>query len=150
MTQIIMKKNDKIFQLTILLIILISSCKNENIIPLELKKGLVEFYVQPNKIEEYFNDSSGGKTLKFGDLWINANKININSNLDTIIADVNIFVKKKLNYDGGYEFSKDTLYLYAKVLDCTTSKDDTILGTLHYKILKEGREYKEVEFKELK
>lgn len=148
MTRISKIKNDKILLLLVISIFLISSCKKNNLIPLEFKKGLFEFYAKPNRIEECFKDTLGNKTLEFGEIWINTNKININTNSDTVFADVNIFLHKDLMYDGGYKFSNDTLYLYAKALDLN-SCEDTILGTLHYKILKNGRNFKEIDFKEL-
>jgi hypothetical protein len=62
-------------------------------------------------------------------------------------VDVNVEILTPLNYDGGFEVARDTLFLYAKRLDKPDTKE-TVHSTLTYKILSKGLTYNEVEFKE--
>lgn len=89
----------------------------------------------------------GNKPLDFGALWVGLNKINVNTNKDTLIIDVNVELSIPLNYDGGFEVIRDTLFLYANRLGKANSKE-TVHSTLTYKILSKVLTYKEIEFKE--
>ncbi|MES2655871.1 MAG: hypothetical protein V4620_09800 [Bacteroidota bacterium] len=128
-----------------ILVVLVASCGVNNPLPANLKKGLVGFSVNKSYVTQQLENS---KPFDAGALWINFNKINVKTHNDTLTVNVNTYLSKTLNYEGGYEFLHDTLFLYAKNID-NQLKKDTIHSTLTYKILTQGRLYKEIEFKEV-
>lgn len=127
-----------------LTILIFASCEQNGKLPESFKIGLIDFSVSKSRITQQIES---GKTLEFGTLWSGFNKINTKSNQDTLIVDVNVELSTTLNYDGGFEVARDTLFLYAKRLERTDIKE-TVHSTLIYKILLKGQTYKEIEFKE--
>lgn len=121
------------------------SCRQIDKLPDKFKDGLLDFSVNKSRIIQQIEK---GKPLEFGELWTGFNKINVKTSQDTLIIDVNVELLTPLNYDGGYEVAGDTLFLYAKRIDKTDSKE-TVHSTLTYKILSKGLTYNEVDFKPL-
>lgn len=109
---------------------------------------MISFTFEPSRITIFIKDTSSNKKLEFGELWTNFNQINISQKQDTILVAVNTELLENHKYDGRYEFSNDTLILYAKIMNSTESTD-SIHSTLKYKILQNGRKYKNVKFKEI-
>ena len=122
-----------------------ASCGQGDNLPDKFKAGLFEFRVNKSKVSEQI---AGDKPLDFGALWVGFNKINARQSQDTLILDVNIELSTPLNYEGGFEVTRDTLFLYARRLNKTDTKE-TVHSTLTYKISSKGLTYKEIEFKEL-
>lgn len=135
--------------LTILNILLLPSCSSKDNLPNDLKQGLLDFSVNKSIVTRQLEDTTNGKTMESVSLWVGFNKLNARVNLDTLFVDVNVELSSTLNYDGGIDFVRDTLFLYAKNLDKMPTKE-TVHSTLTYKISTQGRTYKEIEFKELK
>jgi hypothetical protein len=131
-----------------LFLFLFASCGRDNSIPKKFKEGLISFRVEPSRITKFIKDTSSNNKLEYGELWTNFNQINISQKQDTILVDVNTELLENHKYDGGYEFSNDTLILYAKIMN-STEPTDSIHSTLKYKILQKGRKYKTVKFKEI-
>lgn len=122
---------------------LLTECDSKKHMPDNYKNGLLSFVAKPHK----FNDSLTTPE-HFGELWVNFNQFNIEKHGDTIIADVNTFLKIKQQYKGGFEFNHDTLLLYSCKIAPSNEKD-SIFSTLTYKILSEGKSYKIVYYREL-
>ena len=135
--------------LTLILITLLTACRDNSRLPDSLKKGLLDFSLSESSVTRQLSDTANNKTLDLGALWTGLNKINARTSHDTLIVDVNIELPRTANYDGGIEFVNDTLFLYAKRLDQIDIKE-TVHSTLTYKISTNGQLYKEIEFKELK
>lgn len=130
--------------LKLIIILSLTSCGHGEKLPDKFKIGLIDFKVKKSAAIEQIES---GKTLDFGALWVGFNRINAKGNQDTLIFDVNVNLSISLNYDGGFEVVRDTLFLYAKRLDITNSKE-TVHSTLTYKILSKGLTYREIVFKE--
>ena len=130
--------------LQLIIILSLTSCGQGDKPPDKFKAGLLDFKVKKSEVSEQLE---GNKPLDFGALWVGFNRINANTNHDTLIIDVNVNLSTSLNYDGGFEVVHDTLFLYAKRLDKTHSKK-TVHSTLTYKIVSKGLTYKKIEFKE--
>lgn len=136
----------KLFK-SIIIILFLISCEYNNKVPDKFKKDLLDFNIY--EWDGTVKDTSQGKSIEFGMLWSGFNKINTYLIGDTLFINVNTPLSKPLIYDGGCEYLKDTLFLYAKKLENKESKD-TVHSNLYYKIFVKGRTYKEIEFKELK
>lgn len=141
LTQYIMMT--KIFIL--ITVLALASCWQDARLPDKFKTGLLDFKVKKSTAIEQIEN---GNLLDMGALWTGFNRMNIRTNQDTLTIDVNIELSTPLNYDGGYEVARDTLFLFAKRLDKADAKEN-IHSTLTYKISSKGLTYKEIEFKEL-
>ena len=139
--------SNSLFLLTLFSISTIA-CGHNNSIPDQYREDLLDFKANPSKVMQQLDRQTGDSSLIISSLWTTFNRINSKTNKDTIYADVNMELSKNLNYEGGCEFSNDTLFLYARNRDEQKSVE-TIHSTLSYKILAKGRSYKSVEFKEL-
>src|SRR5687767_2413529 len=138
----------KLNGLIIFVVISVVACQKNKKLPDTLKKGLLHFEVHESKISEKLNDTSKNNTLDPNELWVGFNKINVKTSLDTLQVEVNVDLLKGAKYDGGIEYARDTLFLYAKRLD-HNNLIDTVHSTLTYKIFTSGRLYKEIEFQEV-
>jgi hypothetical protein len=134
---------------TLILIVLLLSCRNEGQVPGKYKKRLLAFSVHKSILLEQPGDTAMYKSPGFGSLWTHFNKINARTVGDTLLVDVNTELSATLEYEGGIEFARDTLFLYAKCLDKELNRT-TQHSTLSYKIDAKGQGFKEIEFKELK
>jgi hypothetical protein len=129
-----------------IVILAFASCRQSDKLSDKFKTGLINFSVSKSHVTQQLENDM---PLEFGALWMGFNKINVRTNHDTLIADVNVELSTSLNYDGGFELIGDTLFLYAKCLDNEQNKK-TVHSTLNYKISSTGLQYKEIDFKELK
>jgi hypothetical protein len=134
--------------LTLILIVSLLSCRNEDQVLQKYKKGLLDFSVHKSTLLQQPADTTNDKSHGFGSLWTHFNKINAKTVGDTLYVDVNTGLSATLKYEGGIEFAGDTLFLYAKCLD-KELKRIIQHSTLSYKIDAKGQGFKEIEFKEL-
>ena len=137
----------KVKTFTLVLIITLMACGHDNLLPDSLKKNLIDFSTSESSVTMQVNGAP--IQLDFGRLFGVFNKINVEKKHDTLSVDVHVELAKKGSYDGGIEFLRDTLFLYAKRVDYTDIKE-TVHSTLHYTISTNSQQYKEIEFKELK
>ena len=133
----------KLFKLII--IVAFASCGQSDKLSGKFKTGLLDFSVNKSNV---LRQLENGETSEFGALWTGLNKINVRTSHATLIVDVNVELSPSLDYDGGFELARDTLFLYAKRLD-QTDTIETVHSTLSYKISAYGLKYKEIYFKRL-
>lgn len=121
------------------------SCSESSDFSALYKKGLISFEVEESIIRQKSREK---EPFLPGELWQSSNKINLLSEDDTLIVEVNKFIDAKLNYQGGYKMKDDTLLLFSRRIN-SKIVTDSILGTLRYRILNRGYRLADIQYQEI-